>query len=284
ILYGQPPKREAVSLAHLLLGLVGAVARLDQRNENILERRGDLFDASRCTQQVPNIAYSPPRVLCDHVQAFPEQRNFLDSAELLYLAHGILRPLAKNLQHFLLHEFGLERVRASDGDQFPAIDQANAVAVLGLIHVVGGHKGGDPLAGEFVNQIPELTPADRIHSRGRLVKKDDGRLVQNGASKCEALFPATGEDTRAGMAAVLKTSHLDYPLFALLFLFWWDTIDAAVEIDILLYGEVLVERELLAHVADVGLDLFRLGPHIESRHGSGATRRRQNPGQHADCG
>src|ERR1035437_9206337 len=135
MLYGQPPKREAVSLAHLLLGLFGAVARLDQRNEDILERRGDLFDASRCTQQVPNIAYSPPRVLCDHVQAFPEQRDFLDSAELLYLAHGILGPLAKNLQYFLLHEFGLERVGASDGDQFPAIDQANAVAVLGLIHV-----------------------------------------------------------------------------------------------------------------------------------------------------
>src|ERR1035437_5599419 len=110
ILYGQPPKREAVSLAHLLLGLVGAVARFDQRNENILERRGDLFDASRCTQQAPDLAYSHPRVLCDHVQAFPEQRNFLDSAELLYLDHGILGPLAKNLQYFLLHRSEERRV------------------------------------------------------------------------------------------------------------------------------------------------------------------------------
>src|ERR1019366_5584366 len=40
----------------------------------------------------------------------------------------------------------------------------------------------------------------------------------------------------------------------------------------------------LAHVADVGLDLLRLGPNVKSRHRSGAARRRQNPSQHADRG
>ena len=33
-------------------------------------------------------------------------------------------------------------------------------------------------------------------------------------------------------------------------------VDAAVEVDVLLYGEVFVEGETLAHVADVFLDLF----------------------------
>ena len=45
-----------------------------------------------------------------------------------------------------------------------------------------------------------------------------------------------------------------------------DAVDAAVEIDVLLDGQVLVQREPLAHVADVGLDLFGLRADVEAGH------------------
>ena len=50
----------------------------------------------------------------------------------------------------------LQRLGRAAGDQLAAIDQAQPVAVFGLVHVVRGDEDRHALAGHLVDQVPEL--------------------------------------------------------------------------------------------------------------------------------
>ena len=79
----------------------------------------------------------------------------------------------------------------------PAVgDVDDAVAALGLVHVVGGDEHGQPVGGELVDLVPELAPRLRVDAGGRLVEKQELRLVHDAGGEREPLLPAAGE--RAG--------------------------------------------------------------------------------------
>src|SRR5205085_374070 len=61
-----------------------------------------------------------------------------------------------------------------------------------------------------------------------------------------------------------------------------EIVDAAVQTDVLADGEILVQREALAHVADVALDALRVARDVVAGDRRPATRRRQQPGEHPD--
>src|SRR5204862_742301 len=58
----------------------------------------------------------------------------------------------------------------------------------------------------------------------------------------------------------------------------------AEEADVLVHGQVLVERETLRHVADAALDAFRIAPHVGAAYDGGARGGPQQSAQHADGG
>src|SRR6266705_3581316 len=64
-----------------------------------------------------------------------------------------------------------------------------------FIHIVGGDKKRDALAGKIEEQVPELTTGHGIDSGGRFVEKHDLRLVQHRTTKSETLLPTAGELT-----------------------------------------------------------------------------------------
>ena len=104
------------------------------------------------------------------------------------------------------------------------------------------------------------------------------RIAQPRASRC--FHPP--ERMAVAVAIGLQAGHFDDPLLPLGLLFRTDAIDAGVEVDVLLDGQVLVERELLAHVADVGLDFLGLRADVEAGDAAAAAGRRQDPAEHAD--
>ena len=59
-----------------------------------------------------------------------------------------------------------------------------------------------------------------------------------------------------------------------------EAVDAAVEADVLADGQVVVEREPLAHVADAALDLLGLRRHVEPGGARLAGGGREEPRQH----
>ena len=235
-----------------------------------------------CSKRARTISAAARTVRSDQVQPATEQRHVLDHRQRFQHAQGQLRPRALHLQHVLGHPLGLERLRRARGDQLAAIDQPQAVTVLGLFHVVRGHEDGYALLGHPVDQVPELPAADRIDARGRLVEKHNRRLVQNRTAQRQPLLPAAGQVRGPRAAMVAQAGHLQNPLFASRLLFGRNAIDAAVKIDVLLDRQILVEREFLAHVADVRLDPLGLAANVKTADRAAAAGRRQDAAEHAD--
>ena len=75
-------------------------------------------------------------------------------------------------------------------------DVDDAMAALGLVHVVGRDQHGQPFGGEFVDLVPEFAPRLRIDAGRRLVEEEQLRLVHDAGGERQALLPAAGK--RAG--------------------------------------------------------------------------------------
>jgi hypothetical protein len=97
---------------------------------------------------------------------------------------------ALDQEHLAAQRRVFELSGATGGDDPPLVDEHNAVAIFGLIHVMRRHQDGDTVGGEVMNQIPEAAAGDRIDAGGRLIQKQDRRVVENGAAQRQALLPA----------------------------------------------------------------------------------------------
>ncbi len=87
----------------------------------------------------------------------------------------------------------LQLGRRAQGDHFAAVHERDAMAVFRLVHIMRGDENGVAGRGELIDQIPELPPGDGIDAAGRLIQKQNGRFVQDRATKGEPLFPSAGE-------------------------------------------------------------------------------------------
>jgi hypothetical protein len=82
-------------------------------------------------------------------------------------------------------------VRRPGCEQLAVRDVDQAVAPLGLVHVVRRDEHGDAARGERVDLLPEFAPRLRVDARGRLVEQQQLRVVQHAGREREALLPAT---------------------------------------------------------------------------------------------
>ena len=103
----------------------------------------------------------------------------------------------------------LEFVRTADGDDPALIDQGGAMAIFGLVHVMGRDQHGDAVGGERVDEIPEPPPRCRLDARGRLVEKQDRRPMQHRAAERQPLLPAAGERRNQRLLAAAEPGHVD---------------------------------------------------------------------------
>src|SRR5512145_3366025 len=128
------------------------------------------------------------------------------------------------------------------------------MTVLRLVEVVRRDENRDAGARQIIDEPPELPSRQRVHTTGRLVEEDDRRFVENGAAEREPLSPAGRERAGQRALATAKASHVEdevtprgEPILA-------QSINAAEERDVLIDGQLLVEREALRHVADAAFD------------------------------
>ena len=115
--------------------------------------------------------------------------------------------VAFHQQQFAAERGLLELRRTADGDQTSMIDQRRPVAVLGFVHVMGRDQDRHAVAGEAVDEVPEAPPRRRLDARGRLVQEQDGRPVQHGAAKRQALLPAARKRSDQRLLAAVKPRH-----------------------------------------------------------------------------
>ncbi len=147
---------------------------------------------------------------------------------------------------------------------------------------MGADEDGVAGFGKVVDEGPECSPRDGVHARGGLVQEEDRRIVQDGAAQRQPLFPAAGERSGHGGTAVGQVGHFKHVLLALGAHGLRHAVHAGEEIDVLFHRKVVVERELLRHVADVLADFLGLRSHVEPVDGRLPRGGRQQAAEHAD--
>ena len=123
---------------------------------------------------------------------------------------------------------------------------------------MGGDEKGDPLRGQREQQVPELPARDRIDPRGRLVEEHHARLVQQRRPQRQPLLPAAREQPGPSIQVGADVGQGDDRLSPLAQALAGEPVDAGEEVEVLAHGQILVEREPLAHVADVPADRLTL--------------------------
>src|SRR5690606_25941147 len=123
---------------------------------------------------------------------------------------------------------------------------------------------------------------DRVDPGGRLVEKEDLRIVQHGAGKRQTLLPAESQVAGKPAAPRRQAGH-GQPAVALL-----DeagprhSVQAGKEPDVLLHGQVSVQREELRHVPGHPLDGPPLAADLESGYRGSTGGRRQQAVEHLE--
>ena len=175
------------------------------------------------------------------------------------VGHGDLHPV--------LADAGLEVLRRVDRHDLPVVDDGDAVAVLRLVHVVRGEENGDVLALlEVVDVLPDGRPGLRVESHGRLVEEQHAGRVQQSAGDLQPALHAARVGGHLGLPAVPQVHHVEYELHPGVQLGPWHAVQVGVEAQVLLAGEVAVERRVLEHQADVAPYRVPLPDHVMPGH------------------
>ena len=117
---------------------------------------------------------------------------------------------ASHLENRPAREHLLQLGHGSERRQAAGVDDGDAVAVLRFVQVVRGDQHRRAAAGEVVDESPEPPPRQRIDAAGRLVEKDDRRLVQDGAAEPETLPPAARERAGQRRLAAAQARHVQH--------------------------------------------------------------------------
>ncbi len=242
-----------------------------EAHEDVLERRGDRPHVHRRAGGFCQLALDLGVVAArvhQQVEGVAEDGDVLHpglGARLSHQRRGPLlagrldppRPLGGDLG-----EVG-ELVRLPLDQHAREVDVPHLAAALGLVHVVGGDEEGDVLRREVEEEVPQLAAGDRIDAGRGLVEKEDARPVHHGGGERQALLPTARELAGQPGAVRADAGQLDRPLAALLEDRPLEAVDVGEEVEVLEHREVLVERELLRHVADAAADLLAVAGDVE---------------------
>ena len=195
------------------------------------------------------IALFPGLLSPPDVQPRPEERD------VIHLGHGgeAFARLGARIRLDLDERarVGREDLVACPGRGEPTLDEKReAGSVLGLVHVGRRDDDREPLVVEGVQDLPELAARHGVDARRRLVEEEEGRARQERRHERELLLHAARE--RAGEAcaeAVEADASEEVPRTPFSF-GGRHGVQAGAQREVLVEGEVLVQREALRHEAE----------------------------------
>src|SRR5215208_3144678 len=196
----------------------------------------------------------------------------------------LIPPLQFN-EHLLQRrqpELPRDLPRRPERDQPAAREERQALAALGLVHVVRRHQHRHPAAGEIVDQLPEGAARRRVHAGRGLVQEEHLRAVRGGAGQGDALLPPAAQRPHQLPRPRRQPQLVEQLGAALAPLDAQQPVYRGVEVQVLGDRQVLVQPELLRHVADALPDELRLPRHVVPHHRRLPRRRPQQPAEYAD--
>ena len=109
---------------------------------------------------------------------------------LVSRSHGLAGQLLEYIVHRSSPELLFQPLGGIQRTDYAVHHNGDTVAILRLIHKMGGDKDGNAPVGSLVNQFPELAAGSRINTPCRFIQEYDFRLMENGNGKSKFLFPA----------------------------------------------------------------------------------------------
>ena len=165
-------------------------AALHQVDEDILERDGDGGHLQRAAcDEDAQAGFELRAVPAADVQDGAESGDEFGAWQLPQFFGAIAEVGTAELpgEEMLAGDDLFGRAR---GEQGAVGNIGEAVAALGLVHVVRRDQDGDTGAREAVDFLPKITPSFRVYAGGRFVEQQQSRLMQQAGGEREALLPA----------------------------------------------------------------------------------------------
>ncbi len=178
--------------------------------------------------------------------------------------------------------FGDDLGRRAAGPDLAIEDIGHAIAVLlHLVEVMRADHRRHAVRGLGLHDAPEEAARLRIHAAGRLIEQQQLRPVQQRAGKRKPLLPAAGE--RAGELAPVRLQReaFDDAFDVIGRGFLRHRKGAHDKAQVLLDGQIVIQAEMLRHVADQRPQAALLASQIEAEALTGAMIRRQQAAEHA---
>ena len=152
----------------------------------------------------------------------------------------------------------LELVRGALGDHQAVVDDRDLVGeAIRLVEVLGREQDRGPAADAILDHLPEGEPAAWIEAGGRLVEEDHRRAGDERRGEVEPAAHAAGVGLDQPIGGLGEVEALEQLERALLRLGAREVVEAPDHGQVLLAGQVLVDRRVLAREADLGAELRR---------------------------
>src|SRR6516165_12482818 len=250
-------------------------------NEYVLKPWLDLAPGERAILGGVDCVFERGAIGASDVERAPEHDGGLDARHAAQAARRSIDVLSRRLEG---DQPGMVRdVFAAALHHDPTVREVDdPVAALGFIHVVGRDQDREAVARHVMNEVPELASRLGVDACGRLVEQQELRLVQDAGGKRKALFPAAGE-LRGKLVATVSEPHALHDATHCLACVG-HLVNACHEIEILEHRQVVVEAELLRHVADLVADQWRLPDDVEPKTGAVSAVGDEEPAQYANGG
>ena len=151
------------------------------------------------------------------------------------------------------------------------VDDADAVAALHLLDVMGGDDDGEiALLAQRLHVLPQPPARLRIEADGRLVEEQHAGVMDERARDLEPSFHAGRERPHQAVAPLRELDQMQHLVDPALAPRRRHAIDEAVEIEVLVHGQAIVERGLLEHHAEAAPRLQRMGDDVDAADPRGA--------------
>ena len=172
---------------------------------------------------------------------------------------------------------------ASSATSVPAIDDADAIAALGLLQVVRRqHDGHAVVVAQASADTEAVAARARIEPGTRLVEQQHGRPRQEPLRQLDAAREPAREALDQLAAPLGEAEALEQRGDALGEPGAAQPVEMPLVAQVLLHRELAVDARVLEHDADVTAHVARRRPHVVAVHARGAGTRRQQGRQDAE--
>ena len=157
------------------------------------------------------------------------------------------------------------------GDHPPVVDHRDAVGELvGLLEILRGEEHGGAVPDQHPDDVPDLVAAPRVEAGGRLVEEQELRRDHEARGDVEPAPHAAGEGLDLAVGRLAEPEGGEQLVRPRLRLAAAIAEEPAEEDEILVAGQVLVDRGELPGEADPAAHRVGIGDHVEPEHAGAA--------------